>query len=79
MLDNHFRALAHVGKNLRSSVFWTALAEREEANRSGKMTVCLRTLHLYNNKKHSVFRQLFSFEIKTLKARYCKIRNAKVQ
>ncbi|XP_065835007.1 cilia- and flagella-associated protein 299-like [Oscarella lobularis] len=35
------RALAHVGKNLRSSVFWTALAEREEANRSGKMTTII--------------------------------------
>ena len=33
------RVLASAGKDLKGSVFLEALAEREEANRSGKMTV----------------------------------------
>jgi hypothetical protein len=35
------KTLAHSGKDVRSSVFLTALAEREEANRSGKMTTII--------------------------------------
>ncbi len=34
-----YRVLASVGKDLKGSVFLEALAEREEANRNGKMTV----------------------------------------
>ena len=37
--------LASAGKDLKGSVFLEALAEREEANRSGKMTV---SVCLYN-------------------------------
>ena len=33
------RALASAGRDLKGSVFLEALAEREEANRNGKMTV----------------------------------------
>jgi hypothetical protein len=33
------RVLAGAGKDLKGSVFLEALAEREEANRNGKMTV----------------------------------------
>ena len=33
------RVLASCGKDLRGSVFLEALADREEANRNGKMTV----------------------------------------
>ena len=35
--------LASAGKDLKGSVFLEALAEREEANRSGKMTVSVLT------------------------------------
>jgi len=34
-----YRVLASAGKDLKGSVFLEALAEHEEANRSGKMTV----------------------------------------
>ena len=33
------RVLASAGKDLKGSVFLEALAEREEANRNGKITV----------------------------------------
>ena len=33
------RELSNVGKDLKKSVFLEALAQREEANRNGKMTV----------------------------------------
>ncbi|XP_062521464.1 cilia- and flagella-associated protein 299-like [Corticium candelabrum] len=35
------KTLAHTGKEVSSSAFLTALAEREEANRSGKMTTII--------------------------------------
>ena len=39
------RVLASTGKNLKGSVFLEAIAEREEANRSGKMMVSLKIMH----------------------------------
>ena len=38
------RELSHSGKNIKGLVFSEALAQREESNRSGKMTVSV--LHL---------------------------------
>lgn len=41
------RELSNVGKDLKKSVFLEALAQREEANRNGKMTVSNFSLYCY--------------------------------
>ena len=43
------RELAHLGKDLQCSVFLEALAQREESNRSGKLTVSALTILVSTN------------------------------